>query len=348
MSTKEILLTLNELQTEYDKMFETKRELLNQTKMIQYLFYKPIHKYDDLSKAFESCTNYYAQKVKMSEADASRIETLFYYLHVSTEKYKIYYEKYTKLPRISTNLEKIGKGLEHLEVTDYITHWSFCMEEDHVNGKQRIPYNFDMNFVVDIYGLILINKCTMVNFAIIYDSANKKITIKDYLIQYYLCQMNVPLLRINTGCKVISTLKKFINEIKKSDKYVSMNVLNIKNLKGHETSIKKMLNIFYKNYQYNHKLFLKYYVPDEDNEIDGDAKIYNYTRNPEIESYETTEENVIHVIKKKEPKYKTENVDTWLRTVDNVDKWLKTIDDNDLEGMDANEDVDKWLKKIDR
>lgn len=153
---------------------------------------------------------------------------------------------------------------------------------------------------MDFYGYVKDKKKRLIQYAITYNSTNKK-TKGDYLRQYYLCQLGIHYLRLGENSDFEKEIKKFMRTIKASDEYIIINELNIDKIKklGADQKILDAMSKFVKDYNYNHKIYIKYYhgKREEDESLDSDEKIYNYNENGGDKEYKII--NIDDIINKK-------------------------------------------------
>jgi len=288
------------LNRSYQELVQNKKELMNNPKMMEYLFYHSINKKSNLKEAMEFVGDDTVKKVKLVGADQSQIEGMFLVLYHNTVEYQIDFERYLLLlakyykltgnkldlskrlsfvPKRSTGINVIAKFLDSLSV-DYIPQWSFTLVEQHLSSNKKMPYSFETDLQVDFYGYILDKKNKMIQYAIIYDES----TANDYLAEYYLRQINIHLLRLNKKSDIGREIGKFFRIVAKTDKYLVRNGFNIDSLKD---DVENDLAIFYKDYYYNHIIYLKYKKSDDELADLSDDDLVNYSEDPCDEGYVT-------------------------------------------------------------
>lgn len=311
MEAKKVLKAISKhvliMNKTYDELMETKRDLLNHPITMEYLFNKPIHNDDDLESAIGSCKDYYIKKIKLDKSDMSEIEGLMMAVYKKTEEYIIDYEAYKNYmkeyqrltnkkinldkqiiyhPRMVPELLKIDKILQNI-TEDYTREWTFEYEEEYVNANRAIPYNFNTKLKVDFYGYVKDKKNRLIQYAITYNDS-EKITMSDYLRQYYLCQLGIHHLRLRKKSDIKKEIKKFMRVIKESDEHVAMNSLDIRKIKEikSEPKVLAAINIFIEDYNYNRRIYMKYYYGKREEEsMDSDDKIHNYKEDGDDEQY---------------------------------------------------------------
>lgn len=281
------------LNKSFKQIYELKRYFLNHPKILEYLFSHTIVKVSTLNRALETVSDDTIPKVNV-EMDNSTIYNMFLDLYTNLNRYLIDYEQYRILvvkyyqltnrkldlakrldflPKITTRTKAVQNYLEKISA-DYLPNWSFKLLDKQLSTHEKIPYSFQTDLYVDFLGYI-IYKDKLIFYAIIVDL--EKLTIGDYLKQYFLQQMNIHLLRINFSSKIELEIKSFLTRICKSRKYIINNGLNSANFKY---STIELLKQFYDDYQYNHINFLKYREHNNDNNNDDDDEIINYSEEP--------------------------------------------------------------------
>ena len=150
-------------------------------------------------------------------------------------------------------LKPIKNILDELHI-DYTSNWSFNLTDKYVNANKNVPYNFDFDICVDIYGYVFICRCDlnyeMKQFAIIID--NKYDTITDY----YFSQLNINVLNINNSktVNIDKQISLFIKKLYKTDTRIYPKT-QIETIITND--VKLQLNNFYKEYTKNHNSYLK-------------------------------------------------------------------------------------------
>ena len=281
----------------YNNFLVDKKKLLNHPKMIEYLFYKPIHKVENLKSGEKILDNdFYPTRLNVThKMDIEmQFENLCLSLYNYLDKYKEYEKLVTKhinqtkskinfnayLPIVlnySSNIEKISDALFDMGTTN-VFDWTFECDDEHTNACKKQPYIFNLKFKVDVYGCFFTGKKysstrKMFQIAIDYDSSSKKITINNYLKQYYLKKMNIHFLRLNKNSYYKSEIRNFIKKIKENNIYIIQNGLPVLR---YELNIENKLVDFYNDYEYNHHLYLNVHdkhkndglsVSEDDNQI---------------------------------------------------------------------------------
>ena len=301
------------LSDRYQAYTETKKELINHPKIIEYLFNKPIDKISKLSDLLIDYDSLITKIVLLDNKDFDQLksyfDTLCLLLVVYSEKHDEYekclgqikttsnkFSKINYLPKISdlsTNKQKIMAILDKLESQKkilYVNQWSFIQEGKNVSLSKMATVNYQHSFVYDFFGMIF-TRGQMILFMIQYDdsthfdtSAEKiiDIHITDLTIQYILFRINIHLLRLNKKSNFKEEIDAFLNRIKTSTHYVIQNPIRpIVKLFGDK--VNDELVQFSKDYKYNHIIALKEpekkidkYDPDYiriENQIDEDLLV---------------------------------------------------------------------------
>jgi hypothetical protein len=310
--SKAIKKSFKELCEYYDSYQDYRYKILNHPKILEYLFRNPLIKRDNLVEVIE-VTNDEFNPVKISDTQLVEIDTLFSPAYIKIMKYQNKYNQYLletnrninlikqlpMIPLTSPNIMIISKILFKMKI-DHVINWSFKIEDEHVSALKVKPYIFDQEFNLDFFGIIFIETENdmihkMILFAIEYDQSSKKIRIEDHLKQYYLRQMNVHLLRLNNKLNLVSEIKKFISRIKKTKSYVIKNGLKLPlNL-----NVSDELSQFYENYEYNHKLFLKYYDKNKNDDLELESDTEDDEGKPGDEASVVSKEFVKSLVRKK-------------------------------------------------
>ena len=293
----------------YEKYLDCKKKLLNNPKMLEYLFYRPIHKIDNLADIDKKTSDDYFNPTIVSEDQKKIIQELLFHMRCKMLEYISNYEIYkTEISKKSlkdapitvnftSSIDKIGCILHDLEI-DFVYNWTFKQREEYLNPYDVKPYNFETDTPVDYYGCYFSqNKKTynMYQFAIIYDSKSKRLTINDYLEQYYLKKMNVHLLRLVNGSDFNAEIKYFFKKILNGKHYVIRNALGI----DFKKDISNKLEKFYQDYDYNKVIYLKYYRKHEEDICDSDENPVKVSKKPADESYSVTDNDIKKLIGKK-------------------------------------------------
>lgn len=269
--------------------FEAERKhLLNNPRILQYLFEHPIHDRDDLVSASTAldpnCNPLHPPSIEVSNIDNSLIA-----LMDARHNYAKLYERvqahrsslppnkrprllvpYRPRPRPNPTLERMEDRLDDMGIS-FTTTFPFSLIEQHTNGAAPKPYNFEYDLTVDLLGCICDREdgslhCRMYLFAIIDDTAKRQFTIKDHIDQYCLQRMRIHLFRIDHR-STPNDLTRFVRGIKRKGTYQSFNSLvhRVPNAMSQPSIIQ-----FHTDYKYNHTTFCRHYRSSAD-EKDWDA-----------------------------------------------------------------------------
>ena len=223
-----------------------------------------IHKkcYDDMTK----CRREYWQiHKKCNHLKDILCAKLAKYFNDNTKKTfmkylsKQFFSDGTKKPsvgeqKIMACLDDISR--EHRLYYFYSYRWDFCR-------KDKLPLEYDFYCV-----LIDLDNVSFVQFIIEFDGEqhsdasslynNKNIHVHDLLKQYYLREMNIHLLRLTGENHVGRSIRKFINDVSKTTKYMAVNAIKPDGrLLGEKVNVKSGLHLFYKFYR---GMYEKYYL----------------------------------------------------------------------------------------
>lgn len=284
----------------YEIFLETKKNFLNNHKIIEYLFNKPIKKIkylDDMLITYDSNPKF----VIVSDVEGSTILTQLFIMN----ELLLRMEKSNKntILKAYSDLSKTEKYIYYylhkinikypMYKCDSIFKWDFFQEKNDEKFIFEKKYIKLPHIRCDFLG-ILINEDNnkLIIFAVEYDGKShfgisNKIHINDIIKQYYLFQMNVHLLRLNNTLNIKNEIFRFIDLILNSNEYVILNAISPNhNLFSH---IKiNYIECFYENYNYNHILFIKLPHKDigEDLEYDDPINEPNYiNHDPNISYY---------------------------------------------------------------
>ena len=263
----------------YDAYVETKKELLNNRKIIEYMYNKPIIKTKTLASLIIDDDSS-VKTVLLDEQDFNYIrghfDTLSLLLQAFTEQHDKYIKhyhlknnfkylpKYSALkPKLKEIMQILGK-YEQANKLFYIYKWSFLQEGSH-NSIMKLPtVNYTHDFIYDFFGTFY-NKHRLILFVIQYDDdihfnqsgkTFSKIHINDIMIQYILRQLNIHLIRLSKKSNFSNQIVSFFKRIIKTTDYVVQNPINpIANFFPPIDS-QRLLN-FSVDYKYNHIIYLK-------------------------------------------------------------------------------------------
>lgn len=294
LSKSNLILYLNK---HYQCYLEEKKLLLNHPKIIEYLFNKPsinILSISDLVCNYDS----YIRIVRLEYADTKIINSNFIILLETLRLYSIKYGIYKKnkskhlklnyLPNIFNNSyqQTIMKNLDKLEyqnIISYVYKWSFKQKGEHTSLIKSATINIHHSHIYDFYGII-INYSQMNQFVILYDDDthfdNKldsftKIHVNDIYVQFVLFQMNIHLLRLTKNSNIKKEIFNFVKIIKNTTNYITINPI-----KPEHKIFKKSIEIFElqefsHDYNYNHIIFNKNPIKEDEIFDSEDDKFIN-------------------------------------------------------------------------
>ncbi|AUL79942.3 hypothetical protein QJ857_gp0217 [Tupanvirus soda lake] len=269
---------------------EEKKYLMNQPKMIEYLFNKPMRKINCLRDLLQIDYDSTIKTVRMEKKDTIAITSNFFLMSETLKRYSAVYQIYEKntqenhhikfdyLPSshhfslVEQTVMKILDKYEYKYKISYLYKWNFMTEGEHLVLTKQPTINFELPFVFDFYG-ILINHGQMVQFVIECDfptksdnnnhTQNKHIT--DIIKQYILLQMNINLLRINPQSNIEKEIVNFMRKIKNTTKYIIQNPIKPAVHLFDSKTPNDDLEAFCKDYDYNHVVYLK--IPNKKNTV---------------------------------------------------------------------------------
>ncbi len=300
----------------YEKYIEEKHELMNHSKIIEYLFNKPspkIIKNKDLITDYDSTIKI----VRLEETDKNSIvfnfDTMngFFDRYIDLCKKSEYATKMNLLPQrgITTNFvsnsnhktigqiktlsketELINKILYKCEKPfkmSYISNWTFQIEGEHISLSKKPTVNIEEKYIFDFFGLTMVHG-QLVLFVIEYDDDFKfknytnEHHVNDIFQQYILFQLNINLLRLNKNSDFKKEIVRFLKLIRNTRQYVIENPIEPIS-KAFSTLpalvMKEKMDQFMADYKYNYLIYLKY--PGKKNQIYGidDDKYFDKINN---------------------------------------------------------------------
>lgn len=261
----------------YNQIFIEKKNLLNNLKMIEYLFNKPIKKSNNLTFLTNFSRDYFVKRVKMDSNQRLDFENIFLTIYNYQHNYLKMFETYKKCIQKFSQCQgrKINldnqlpyipiPSIEKSKIADFLNKnlvvfaspWSFYLQENHQNAEETEPYNFNLRFRIDFYCYFFNSRSEMVQFAV---EVCENVSLAYLLKQYYLCQMNIHLLCLNKYSNIEKELGSFIYKINHTENYTVVNEkkYNLENLTPSlKLSLETYLFSFYQEYNKNHILYLK-------------------------------------------------------------------------------------------
>jgi hypothetical protein len=273
MTTKRIELEISKL---YDKYSKEKHELINYSKIIEYLFNKPmskITKIEDLITDYESSMKI----VRLEEKDKNNIVFNFDTMNGFFDKYMYFlhkseYAKKMNLLQIKTSskeaqlINNILFKCENPFKMSYISNWTFQTKGEHISLSKKPTINIEEKYTHDFFGLTMVHG-QLVLFVIEYDDEFKfknytnEEHVNDIFQQFMLFQMNINLLRLNKKSDFKKEIVKFLKKIRNTTEYVIQNPIEpiIKAFSTLPISVmKERMDQFMIDYEYNRMIYLKY------------------------------------------------------------------------------------------
>lgn len=299
MQKYNLLIDMSNLKNEYENFMETKKNFLNNHKIMEYLFNKPIKKIkylDDILINYDSSPKI----VKVTDVEESTILTKLFImnelllrmeeLNINTQL-KIYSDLSKTEKYIYYYLHKINTRYPMYKC-DFIFKWDFFQKKNDEKFIFEKKYIKLPHIRCDFLGILINeNNNRLIIFAIEYDGKShfgisNKIHINDIIKQYYLFQMNVHLLRLNNTLHIKNEIFRFIDLILNGNEYVILNAITPKHNLFNHIKI-NYIESFYENYNYNHILFIRlpYKEIDEDLEYDDIINEPNYINHDPNVSY---------------------------------------------------------------
>ena len=318
-----------------EKYLQYKKKFLNNKKVITYLFNKPLEKITSLHSLISLTYDNTINLVRLELNDNFLYDFDFIFLLLNDFiNYFGVLKKYT----IRLNNHNLSKWKFHNfieptiyqhkiidileEMPDrtnnkllYVYNWTFLIVGNHTNLNIQAKMNYQSNEMYDFYGIIT-NYGQMIHFVILYDddshfdmNSNKFIQIhqKDIMIQYFLYQMNINLLRLSKKSDFKKEIYSFMDKIRNTTSYILQN--QIKPIPSFFKSKKENIHLttFCDDYEYNHKIYLtntnkKKYQYDwkYDNFFEKQSIKNNYSKIPMDEGIVVPKNFLKGILKEKE------------------------------------------------
>lgn len=244
----------------YSKYLDLKFELLNNKKIIEYMYNKPISKVET-----EINSNNYDDDIKIIIlSDDEKIiinNTMINILELHTEYTNKYYEsKKNRTSELKIDLTKneilIAEFLEKIATKYhndfvYTFNWNFNIDGDDSNLLKKATVNFQDNHNYSFFGITTF-KNHLIMFVIIYinNSNDHNIVIR----QYMMYNMNINILILSEKSNIEEEIRHFIKKIKHTTDYTIYNqVVNKKIINKHNEVIINYIDDYKYNYIINTK-----------------------------------------------------------------------------------------------
>lgn len=263
------MFSLNE-KSEYDKY-----NLLNNIIFIKLLFSNPVNVNRIQNTEYNLKT--------VSSADANSVVVAIIELMKYNEQYLKFYVKFNfnnnsnQLPyniHNATHIKKISRILDD-NCIDHCVNINLHNETEQTSMLRKKSYNFDMQLIFDIFGVLIFNTNTplvkkVASFVIMFVNDENDLYTNISNCVYAECMnINILFLNVNDKTKFVTEIKQFFKNIK-SGNYVRQNGPRIP--KKYYTS--KYVKQFVDAYNYNHNIYLKYHKNKIiDDEYEPDIKL---------------------------------------------------------------------------
>nr|AEX62444.1 hypothetical protein mv_L239 [Moumouvirus Monve] len=260
----------------YLSFIETKQELLNDPKFIEYCFHKPIKKITSIHQICEYFDeeNYEKQITHITYLQDTYIPDTIGFMYEYMKRYRFYYKRGVKINKINNEhillVQKYNKHellvLKYLKdfkrnnIMSYIPKWTFKLSNkstEQLNNK--LPnITISNTFVYDFFGVLKENN-RLILFVINLENQNQNINHNTKLLfqQYILNVMNINYLRININENIEKQLHWFFKKLKNGKYYVCNKFIKPNGNNINSEILLKSLEKFYDDYYKNHLVYYK-------------------------------------------------------------------------------------------
>lgn len=272
------------LNASYEDYLSQKKDVINGLSFLNYCFGDPLIEQQSFIVA---TTNIYSETRignKMQGSGADDFDSYMTLLQGTMDKYLVDYSRHCAFskkykvanvdrvifnPTMNENVKRIGAILKEMGI-DHLRSWNFAFYDERTSATQRAPYIFKTNFELDVWGYVKLSNDKIVQFAIesdtieTADGCTDRISMSDYLKQFWLKKMNINLLRLDSKSNYKNEIARFILAIKGSHgRYVIHNGLDFDSMPKRiiddpHNFMSDSLLAFYADYQYNHIRGIKY------------------------------------------------------------------------------------------
>lgn len=292
---KELKLFLND---RYDYYADQKEILINNPKMIEYMFNKPstrLNTEKDLIIEYDHPIRNVALDVHQMNV---QLRGTFFILNQLANiyskqlvKFRVIAKKlkttisYPKILFTDRNMNKSQKEInnilnkyENLNILSYVYGWSLNQKGSHTMRLKRPTINYTDTQRYDFFGATYYHN-RLVLFCIQYDDEShfdpdndffEETHKNDVILQYILFQLNINLLRLSDGLDFRKEIKFFLKKIQQSSNYVVINkieaVQDLFNVSNLDTRLKQ----FTEDYASNHNIYLKWLKNTETIDFDDE------------------------------------------------------------------------------
>lgn len=313
------------LQTKSDSYLDIKIELMNNPRMIEYLYNKHTISIRNAADLALDCNSDSIRTVRMDiyEINLHIIPSMFMMLELLKlydeiyKEYTYYASKYrlkeffkpvlplySNMTSLEKSIQKVLNKYEKRNFLSYVYKWSFDIPaKELVHTSQKIPINYSHNQIYDFYGMIYSHR-QLVQFVIMCEEDDESQHLDNLILQYILFQLNINLLRITSKHHLKSQIKNFLKQLNNTTEYVLINPIKpdyqiLKKI----SKLPSQLITFISEYRTNHATYLKEPIPH--NLADSEDEYYetqfeqNLTNSPPDESYVISNEALKRVTKSK-------------------------------------------------
>jgi hypothetical protein len=283
-----------------DKINDEKELILNNKKMVEYLFNKPLMKIEKWTNRDDVIRN-----VFMSNSDSVKLTLNLFTIMELYRQYQDTYDSYHNnksinvkpkrnllWKKLSVNERYIFRLLYKLEdkyKISFMFKWSFQQEGDHTSTMKAATVNFDGDLEYDFY-VIMIYDNRLIQFVIEYDKSDDDRS-NDSFKEYCLFQMNIHLLRLNNKSNIKKEIVNFIRTIRSTKTYVTKNCIEREMIDVSD----EVLEQFESDYKYNHVIYLK----NPMSKIDLDIEEEFPDDDPDEETYQVSGDFFKQIVKQK-------------------------------------------------
>ncbi|QGR54215.1 hypothetical protein [Moumouvirus maliensis] len=251
----------------YLSFIEFKKDLVNDSKFIEYCFHKPIKKINHINQIYEYFDeeNYEKCITHHTYLTNTLISDMMSNMYRLMKIYRFYYRCGIKIDKIDNEqvllvqkynkyeefVSKYLKNLEKRNVLSYIPKWTFKQ-----SNNQLPNITISNTFVYDFFGCLIHNN-KLILFVINLEDGKQNNHTKLLFQQYILHVMNINYLRININEDIEKHLNWFFKNLKKGKYYVCNKFIKPDKNNINSEILLKSLEKFYDDYYKNHLIYYK-------------------------------------------------------------------------------------------
>lgn len=287
----------------YLSFIESKEDLINDPKFIEYCFHKPIKKINSIHQIYEYFgeENYEKYKTYHTYLTNSFISDVISNMYRQMKIYRFYYRCGIKIEKIDNEqvllvqkynkhekfVSKYLKKLEKNNILSYIPKWTFKQANNTKQTNNQLPnITISNTFVYDFFGCLIHNN-TLIFFVINLEDGKQNNYTKLLFQQYILHVMNINYLRININEDIEKHLNWFFKNLKKGKYYLCNKFIKPNKNNIDSEILLKSLEKFYDDYYKNHIIYYK--ICKKENLLDH---IKNLSATTEIELIDNSKKKI--------------------------------------------------------